>query len=380
VTQSQRITLRQLNRATLARQMLLSRERLTVPAAVARLVAMQAQLARPPFVGLWTRLDPFAREDLTRALQAREIVRATSFRGTIHLMTAADFVAFRGAIQPMLTRGMTGILRGRLDGVDVEKVVAIGREFFGKAPSTFDSFRKHLERKYPKGDHRAMAYVVRMQVPLVQVPTDVPWGFSAAADFALAGEGTEVAGKGPGKGTEVGVIKPTSVPFLLKRYLAAYGPASVADAQAFTGLQKLQPAFDELRSELVTFKDARKRELFDLPDAPRPDEDTPAPIRYLPDFDSLLLAHADRSRVIADEHRALVVSKNLQIAAVFLVDGVAAGIWKVARNRKTAVLALQSFSSLTKKIQAALEAEGDALLRFVEPDAAERVIKWVNKV
>jgi hypothetical protein len=166
---------------------------------------------------------------------------------------------------------------------------------------------------------------------------------------------------------------------LVKRYLGAYGPATIADAQTWSGLAGLKETFEVLRPALVMFTDERRREYFDLPDAPRPDENTAAPVRFLPEFDTLMLAHADRSRFIADAHRPHLTSKNLQVAAVFLIDGMAAGTWKVERQRKTATLVLQSFGPLTKKAAAALEAEGDALMQFVEEDAPERAVRHEKK-
>ena len=363
------MTSRELNRATLARQMLLARESMTAPKAVGRLVAMQAQLARPPFVGLWTRLEKFTRDQLIRAVVKKDVVRATSLRGTIHLMTAADFVAFRGAIQPALTKGLQAILRERLDGFELDRVMALARAFFGKAPATFDAFRVHLKKAFPKGDERAMAYAVRLHLPLVQVPCDATWGYDAAADFALADEWL----------SKPVPVTDTAATTLVKRYLAAYGPATIADAQTWSGLAGLKETFEAMRPSLVTLKDDRKREHFDLPDAPRPGDDAVAPVRFLPEFDTLMLAHADRSRFIADAHRPHLTSKNLQVAAVFLVDGMAAGTWKVERKRKTATLVLQSFGPLTKKAVAALEAEGDALLSFVEEDAPERAVRHEKK-
>lgn len=363
------MTTRELNRATLARQMVLARQTMPATKAVGRLVAMQAQLARPPFVGLWTRLEKFTRDQLIRAVVKKDVVRATSLRGTIHLMTADDFCAFRGAIQPGLTKGLQSVLRGRLDGIDQDRVLAMGRAFFGKAPATFDAFRVHLKKAFPNGDERAMAYAVRMQLPMVQVPCDATWGYDAAADFALAD-----GWLGKGEAGQTGRSDPAD---LIRRYLAAYGPATVADAQTWSGLGGLKETFEALRPALETFKDERKREYFDLPGAPRPGADAVAPYRFLPEFDTLMLAHADRSRFIADAHRPKLTSKNLQVAAVFLVDGMAAGTWKVERKRKTATLVLQSFAPLTKKAVAALAVEGDALLRFVEEDAETRAVQIV---
>ena len=180
------LTTRDLNRALLSRQMLLAREKATVTEAVHRLIAMQAQVARPPFVGLWTRLSPFTRADLLKALHARTIVRATSLRGTIHVMAADDFVGLRGALQPALTRGLEAILGDRIKDVDYAALDQEARAFFHGQSATFDALRKHLKAKNAKTDERALAYAIRVTLPLVQVPTDDRWGFPASADFAIA--------------------------------------------------------------------------------------------------------------------------------------------------------------------------------------------------
>jgi hypothetical protein len=360
------LSTRALNRALLARQMLLDREQTTAVDAIARLVALQAQLARPPFVGLWTRLSGFRRADLAEALHARRVVRVTSLRGTLHLMTAADYLALRGALQPMLTRGTQAILGDRAAALDVKKLEAEARKFFGKTATTFDALRRHLKAKFPGGDERAMAYAIRTHLPLVQVPTDSAWGFPAAADFALAD-----AWLAKRVSTDA-----TTAEVLVLRYLAAFGPATVADAQAWSGLGGLRDVFESLRPTLVTFRDERKRELFDLPNAPRPDPDTPAAVRFIPDFDNLVLAHDDRTRVIADTHRPLVTTRNLQVRATVLVDGVVAGTWKSERKRKTAVLVIEPFAPMAKRTRTQLEAEGETLLAFLEEDAPEREIRW----
>jgi len=360
------LTTRQLNRALLARQMLLAREEagaVNPVKAVERLAGLQAQVPRPPFVGLWTRLAGFRREDLLAPLHSREIVRVTAMRGTLHLLSARDYVSLRGALQPGLTRGMQSILRERA-AFDFAGLEREARAFFGGAPATFDAFRDHLKTRDPECDERAMAYAIRTHVPLVQVPTETAWGFPAAADFAMADAwlGTPVS------------TDPAPAEALVLRYLAAFGPATPGDAQVWSGLQGLREVFAALRPSLVTFRDERKRELFDLPEAPRPEEDLPAPVRFLPEFDNLVLSHDDRSRIVADEHRPHVVTKNLQVRATFLVDGFVAGTWKTERKKKTATLVIEPFDTLTKQTRAALEREGDALLRFLEEDAEAREV------
>ena len=342
------ITVRALNRATLARQMLLGREKATVAGAIGRLVGLQAQVARPPFVGLWTRLAGFTREDLLAALQKRQVVRVTAMRATLHLMSAPDYVALRGALQPALSRGYQAIRKGRNATFDISVLDALGREFFAREAAPFDALREVIKARFPKGDERAMAYAIRCTVPLVQVPDDSAWGFPAQAGFTLAD--TWLKKKVP--------VADAPARALVRRYLAAFGPATPADAQAWSALQGLRDVFDAMRPELVTFRDERKRELFDLPEAPRPHEDTPAPVRFLPDFDNVILSHADRSRVIADAHRPRVTTKNLQVPGTFLVDGMVAGTWKAERKKAAATLLLTPFGSLRRKTESRTRGRG----------------------
>ena len=362
------ISTRALNRALLARQMLLQRHKASALDAIERLVGLQAQVARPPFVGLWTRLQGFARAELAMALHNRRAVRVTAMRGTLHVMTTADYIAMRGAMQPMLTRGMQAILRGRVALLEMEALEVEARKFFRSSAATFDALRDHLKAKFPGADERAMAYAIRTHVPLVQVPTNAPWAFPAAADFALADGwlSTKVS------------TSASSPNALVLRYLAAFGPATPTDAQAWSGLPALREVFESLRPSLVTFRDERKRELFDLPDAARPDEDTEVPVRFIPDFDNLVLSHDDRSRIMADAHRSRVTLKNLQVRATFLVDGMVAGRWKSERKRTAAVLVIEPFGSIPKRVKAALEKEGEALLAFLEEDAEEREVRWAS--
>jgi hypothetical protein len=360
---------RALNRATLARQLLLERAAVKPALAVERLAGLQAQLPRPPYVALWSRLAGFTREQLGAAIHSRALVRGTMMRGTLHLVSARDYRALRPCLQPMLESGARGILGDAYAALDLPALVAESRAFFDREPRTFDELRDHLKAAYPDRNERAMGYAVRCHLPLVQVPVEgSEWAYPGSADFAVAASWLGAPVDGPADPTE-----------LVRRYLAAFGPASVADAQNWSGLQGLKPTFEALRPSLRTFRDARGRELFDLPRAPRPDEDTPAPVRYLADYDSAILGHHDRSRLIADEHRPAVVTRNLQIPATFLVDGIVAGTWKAERKKKVATLTLKPFGALAAKVRRALEAEGEALLGFVEPVAETREVVVVAK-
>jgi hypothetical protein len=350
------LTRRQLNRATLARQLLTERATLDVVAAVGQVAGLQAQEARPPYLGLWSRLAGFEREQLTAALHDRSLVRATGMRATLHIVTAQDYAAARAALEPMLGDGLR-VLGNRRAGLDVEKTVAAARRHLAKRPMTFNELRPLLVADFPEVNDRALGYVSRLLVPLVMVPTDDPWAFPSTAEFTLAEKwlGHPIAPANPGE--------------LALRYLAAFGPASVADFQAWSGLARMRGVFDELRPKLQTFTDERKRELFDLPDAPRPPADRPVPVRLLPEFDNLMLAHDDRTRVIADEHRGQVVTKNLRVNAVFLVDGEAAGLWSVETKKTAVTVTLRPFGRLTKAVQAELATEAEAVARFIDPSA-----------
>jgi hypothetical protein len=355
-----RLSLRALNRATLARQMLLDREKVSVTAAVERLVGMQAQLPGPPYVGLWARLAKFERADLAHLIESRKLVRATLMRATLHLLTAEDFVWLRPILEPVLTRALQSRPKERTHGFDLDAIAALGRQFLQDGPHTFNEIRDALAQKFPKLDVRAMGYAVRTHVPLVQVPEpEERWGFPREPKFALA---ETWLGRSLAKDADPGP--------LILRYLAAFGPAKAADVQTWSGLQGLRDSMEALRPQLNVLADEKGRELFDLPGAPLSSEDEPAPPRFLPEFDNLLLAHSDRSRVVPDAHRKKVFLPGLRVAATFLLDGFVSGVWKVERTKKSATLVIEPFAAVAKKERDALAEEGGRLVRFVE-DRAE---------
>ncbi len=359
------LTREQLNRATLARQLLLERAPLGAVAAIERLAGMQAQEPKHPFVGLWTRVAGFACEDLLGALRSREVVRATLMRSTLHLMSAADHAAVRMALQPSMSVALR-VLGARSEGLDLDAVLPAARELLRATPLPFDAIRAELQARFPDVNDRALGYAVRTLVPLVMVPGSGRWGFPRVAEFALAdGWLDEPLAAGDPEA-------------LATRYLGAFGPASAKDLERWSAVGGMRPVLDGMRDRLEVFADERGRELFDLPEAPRPDGDVPAPARLLPEFDNLVLAHDDRTRVIADEHRPLVTTKNLRVKATFLVDGVVAGTWTVAVKRRIATLTLAPFAKLPKRAASELEAEADALLAFLEPDAKARDVELAD--
>jgi winged helix DNA-binding protein len=353
------LTVKALNRATLARQMLLAREKTTALKAVERLVGMQAQLARPPYIGLWSRLAGFEAEDLSRLVHARKVVRGTLMRATLHLVSARDYRWLRPALQPMLSAELNHVMRGRTADLELERVVASARACLEERPRTFDEVRAVLRAGWPKADERALGYAVRTHLPLIQVPaTETRWGWPGAAAFAVA-----EAWLGSPLPAASGLEE------LVLRYLAGFGPAAPQDAETWSGLARLRVTFEALRPKLRVFHDEKGRELFDLPKAPRPPETRPAPVRFLPDYDNLLLSHADRTRVIPAAHKPKLATRNLRIMATYLVDGFVAGAWRIDRARASAALVLAPFASLARKARAELVDEGKALLRFTEADA-----------
>jgi hypothetical protein len=360
------LTLRALNRATLARQMLLAREKVKPATAIERLAGLQSQWPKPPFVGLWTRIEGFSREDLRKATLAKKIVRATLMRMTIHTVSARDYVRFRPALQPALTRGVMNIVGKRVVGVDLPKIVEEGRAYFAKEPRGFEGLRKHFAEKYPKLDARALAYYVRGQLPLLLVPEhEEPWGYPGNADFALAQDflGEEVPYE-------------TSCEELVRRYLAAFGPATMRDFQVWSYMGSSKETFDRLRDELVTFVDDKKRELFDLPKAPRPPEETEAPVRLLPEYDNIKLSYLDRRRFIEDAHKPKIFLAAARVRSTYLVDGFVAGAYAISREKKRAILTFEPFVKTSKRAREELAAEGEALVRFMEEDADHHEVRF----
>ena len=358
------LTLRQLNRATLARQMLLERADVPVLSAVQTLCGIQAQEARPPFVGLWSRVAGFQRDDLHSLLHKRMVVRATFLRATLHLLTAHDYIAFRAAIQPVLTEAQR-VLGTRAKGLEPEKVLPVATALYEREPMNFNELRPLLQAEFPQANERALGYTVRTQLPLVMVPTDDRWCYPSVADFTLA-EGW----------LSEPLSDDDSPDELVRRYLAAFGPATAADVQTWSGLRGVKSILARLRPELVTVLGENGHEMFDLPDAPRPAGDVPAPPRFLPEFDNLVLAHADRTRVIADAYRGLVVTKNLRVRATVLHDGFACGTWDVERKKSAVTLRVTPFQRMPAHAVHEVTAEGERLLSFLEPDAPNPSVRF----
>ncbi len=355
------LTLRELNRATLARQLLLERASISAFAALKCLVGLQAQVPKPPYIGLWTRLLPFQHADLTHLLENKQAVRATMMRSTLHLIATEDYMLLRPALQPALTRALHGFFSKSAKSVNVDQFATAMQTYVQEQPRTFVEMRAKLMELFPDTDPALMAYTVRTHLPLVQIPPGGTWSFTGSPAHAIA---------------ETWLDRPfadssESLRALILRYLAAFGPATVQDIQAWSGLTRLQSAVEALKPELCTFRDEQGNQLFDLPDSPRLSADMPAPLRFIPEFDNLVLSHADRRRIVRNEYRPLFIVPPGRVLATFLVDGFVCGTWKTERTHNVARLIITTFEPLSNNVYDELVEEGERLLRFVE-DSAER--------
>uniref|UniRef100_A0AAU2JXB6 Winged helix DNA-binding domain-containing protein n=1 Tax=Streptomyces sp. NBC_00049 TaxID=2903617 RepID=A0AAU2JXB6_9ACTN len=356
---------RALNRSLLARQLLAERSSMPAAQAIGHLVGMQAQAPNPPYIGLWTRLTGFGVDDLAGLVKSREVVRLVLMRGTIHLVTAEDCLALRPVLQGALEQGLKGTFGRKLEGLDTAEVVALGRELVEKEPLALGGLGTQLAERWPDREPFALANAVRNLVPLVQVPPRGLWGESGQAVHTTAESwlGRPLAAS-------------DAADEMVVRYLAAFGPATVKDIQVWSGMTKLADVVQRLRPRLRSFRDENGLELVDLLDAPLPDGDTPVPVRFLPEFDNILLSHADRSRILTEEQRKLVFTRNGLIKSTFLVDGFVSGLWRIEQKRKAATLVLEPFRTLSPRDREALSEEGNELLSFAAASATARDIRF----
>ncbi len=360
------LTLRELNRATLSRQMLLEREPIGPVEAVERLAGMQAQYSPSPYIGLWTRLDGFKIKDLTEALHKRRIVKASMMRWTLHLASARDYPYISTAIiDARLSLWGSFIKRSGVNSHDLHKKL-LG---YASEPRTRDEINTFLHQHAPHMKREDIWYIASAGGWLVHSPPSGLWRYFGKNSYISAHEWL-----GP-------IEKPSldeAMVHIVRRYLAALGPATRADVAAWSGLRRvtwIDAALESLGDEVIAFQNEQGKTLYDLASSPRPGAEVPAPVRFLPKWDNFLLAYADRERILPDRYRKTVIEKNGDVHPTFLVDGVVAGMWTIKQERKAALLSIESFEPLAPSTRVMLEEEGMRLAHFIEPDAADHVVK-----
>lgn len=338
---------------------------------IAHLVGLQAQEPPDPYIGLWSRLVDFDPHELESLILDREVVRLVVQRGTVHTVTADDCRTLRPLAQPILTQQLRNHrdYRGLLDGVDLDEVMAFARVVLTEKPRNNRQLRETLGARFPDHHAGALAFACRNLLPFVQVPPRGLWA---------------TPGEVVGTTAEAWIGRPLhpdpSVDDVMERYLGAFGPATVQDAATWSRYTGLREVFERIRPRLRNFRDADGREYFDVPEGPRPDPDTPAPVRLLPQYDNVLLSHADRSRLVVDgEYAGLWLGATGFLGNV-LVDGMLVGLWRfdqptrvVQRGTKPAVLTITTIRALSRGETSAVEAEARSFLDFVSPDGCHDV-------
>ena len=342
------LSTRELNRALLARQLLLERSSLPLPAALERVAGLQAQYAPSPYVGLWSRLRGFRRDDLTRALEDRRVVQATLLRSTIHVVSAADYPPFTEAVRRARREWWERATHRELDGVDLEAAAALVRERLAAGPARQAELAGLLaERGFPKA-----AWIgIGLWVDMVRVPPSGTWERRRADLYGLAEDWL-----GPWRIGEADALE-----HLVRRYLAGFGPASLADLGSWAGLPltRVRPVLERVGTR--RFRDDRGGELFDLPGASLPDPGTPAPPRFLSTWDANLLVHARRSQLLPERHRPRIFHVRAPHSfPTFLVDGAVAGTWRHREGR----IELEPFEPLPRATRRDLEDEAERLAAF----------------
>ncbi|MFI0355734.1 winged helix DNA-binding domain-containing protein [Actinomadura sp. 9N407] len=350
---------RALNRAVLERQLLLSRSDAPALEAIRLLIGLQAQDPNLPYLSLWARLRGFRHEDFTRLLYERDIVRSSVLRATQHVVTADDYLWLRPLVQPIVFKALRAGYWRDIEDWDLDELAAAARELLDGEMLTRPQIGKRLAERWPGRDRTVLGRTVQALLELVHPPPSGTWNTFGATPFALAEEWI-------GRPLQ----RNPSPDELIRRYLAAYGPASVKDFQMFSGLRRMDDAFDRLRPGLRTFRDESGAELFDVPGAPLPDPGVPAPARLLTDLDNLLLAYADRTRMMTVEQRK-IVCVGAWVKATLLIDGKVQGVWTVERDKGAAkaTLTIELFAPLSASEREDAESEAAGLLAFAHPDA-----------
>jgi hypothetical protein len=361
------LTAGQLNRATLARQLLLERATLDVPTAVRRIVAIQAQEPASPYVALWNRIDRFDPADLDRAFETYDVVKATLMRVTLHAVHVDDHASFHNAMERILRASRLADGRFAVSGLTVADVDALVPDFrrFVATPRTVPDIEAMLEGRHGPAKQQ-LWWALRTFAPLFHAPTGPPWAFGAQRRSYRAAAATLPPDD-----------RVASIQYLIRRYLAGFGPASVRDISRFTlmAVASVREALGGIEDDLVRLVGPDGGDLLDIPDAPIPDDETPAPPRLMAMWDSTLLAYADRSRIIPDAYRRHVIRSNGDVLPTILVDGLVAGVWRPTDGS----IEVTAFHQLSDDAWRGLGTEAAALIAFLadrQPAVYGRYGRW----
>lgn len=344
---------RRLNRALLSRQMLLERHRVSVTEAISFHIGLQAQAPNPPYFALWNRIESFDQADLSALFVSRQVVRIALMRSTIFLTTAQDCCDLRPLLQSAVHQTFLSGYAKRAVGLDLNSVARAGRALVEKHPRTYKQLGEELVKQWPDYEPIVLAEVIRSLVPMVQIPPRGIWGSSGPAAHTSA----EHWLNRPLSDTE-------SIDNLVFRYFDAFGPATIADLQQWSGIRRLREVVERNSHRLERHLDANGQERFDTAGRVHPHLETPAPVRFLGEFDNILLAHTNRTHVISEEDRRRVFTVNGIIRATILVDGFVHGMWKLHQTENEAHVEVSPFRPLTPTDRRELEMEGESLLAF----------------
>jgi hypothetical protein len=344
---------RALNRALLERQLLLRRVEPTVAETVEHLIGLQAQAPLPPYYGLWSRLEGFDPHELGRLLTDREAVRLTLMRGTVHLVTVRDALLLRPLVQAVVERTHNGAFGRRMGSAEPARLATAVRDLLAVEPLTARELGRRLVERGIGDDPEAVGNAARVYVPLVQVPPRGVWGAGGLAKYAPieAWTGRELEAE----------------------------PS--IDVQSWSGLTRLKAVLERLRPRLQTFRDEEGKELFDLPEAPRPDPGVPAPVRFLGEYDNVLLGYADRRRIIPAEFPWQAMLAHGRFVNNLLVDGMLRATWWIERDgKRRATLAIRPFGKLSAATRDEVSQEARRLIDFAAADATRRDVRFEASV
>lgn len=367
MTGSVRLTGRKLNRATLVRQMLVGRVPVETVEGVRRAVALQAQEPASPYIALWNRVEGFDPGDLHDAFIHRKVVKASLMRITLHAVAADEYPVFHSAMTTTLRASRLNDRRFASTGLSVEAADELAAHVvqFASEPRTGAEIEAMLQERLGRPPERGVWWAIRTFAPLIHAPAGGPWGFGPRNVYVAS----------PAGGDDPDAVR--SVQRLIWRYLEGFGPASLQDIGQFAMLRQssLRPALEALEGELAVLEGPDGKPLYDVPDAPVPDGDLPVPPRLMAMWDSVLLAYADRTRVIPEPYRSAVIRRNGDVLPTVLVDGHVSGVWRPADGG----VEITAFHELDAETWAFLEIEARALAEFLadrDPDVYSRHLRW----